>query len=185
MAVNMKCFVHGFAELENIKINRRTHLFSELALCANSVSKLECPLVVCMFLCHCRNPASRWRLLVIVVFSFIERYFFVLIFYLFVSLVTNKLCKMHCELAGRGSVDVAVSVSDRWQVKCDTRHVTPDLLNFTSINSSGGEKISGTASIFVLNMQCFVLNYLVCPIFGFFLWKSSRKSREKVILKFC
>ena len=35
---------------------------------------------------------------------------------------------------------------------------------------------------FALNMQCFVLNYLFCPSFAFFLCKISRKSRAKIIL---
>ena len=38
-------------------------------------------------------------------------------------------------------------------------------------------------NIFKTGMQCFFWNYIFCPIFDFFLWKNSRKSRAKVLFK--
>ena len=61
----------------------------------------------------------------------------------------------------------------------------PDLLNVTSITSRSGVRSSGLALIYFLNMRFFVLNYLFCPIFAFFLYTSSIESRENKFLKFC
>ena len=77
---------------------------------------------------------------------------------------------------------IGSKVTAIWIDRVVELHLKAEVLNVTSITSSGGVKL---AYIFVLNMLYFVLNYLFCPNFAFCLCKSSRKSRATVIFRFC
>ena len=89
--------------------------------------------------CHRGKPASRWTgdfwvNHVLLIFPYLQTFSGYCCCDDFLSLenfsgcegfVTSLQCIMG-ELAGGGSVAVAVGFSDRWQVKCDMWHLTPD-----------------------------------------------------------